>query len=241
MSTTSDPSPPDSGSRSPQTSRGMFASTVTLGRVGGVEIGINWTWLAIFALIVWSLAGVQFPRGRTGPLVDGVRRDGCGRGGGVLRIADPARARPRVSGASRRSANRGHHLVAVRRGCENLRRLPVTRSRVSNRGRRPSGDARDRRPVHPRRRRLAPDRAPPRRCSRGSDTSTSRCSFSTSCRRFLSTAAGFSVRRCGRGQGIFPPPPIEPRGSARHPCGGADRPRHLGGAREEWSPACGLP
>ena len=47
-------------------SQGLFASTVTLGRVGGVEIGINWTWLGIFALIVWSLAGVQFPRDAPG-------------------------------------------------------------------------------------------------------------------------------------------------------------------------------
>jgi Zn-dependent protease len=47
-------------------SQGLFASSVTLGRVGGVEVGINWTWLAIFALIVWSLAGVQFPRDAPG-------------------------------------------------------------------------------------------------------------------------------------------------------------------------------
>lgn len=47
-------------------SQGLFASSLTLGRVGGVEVGINWTWLAIFALIVWSLAGVQFPRDAPG-------------------------------------------------------------------------------------------------------------------------------------------------------------------------------
>jgi len=47
-------------------SQGLFASSVRLGRVGGVEVGINWTWLAIFALIVWSLAGVQFPRDAPG-------------------------------------------------------------------------------------------------------------------------------------------------------------------------------
>jgi Zn-dependent protease/CBS domain-containing protein len=40
---------------------GVFASTISLGRVAGIEIGINWTWLGIFALIVWSLAGVEFP------------------------------------------------------------------------------------------------------------------------------------------------------------------------------------
>jgi Zn-dependent protease len=41
--------------------RGPLASTFTLGRIAGVEIGINWTWILIFGLIVWSLAGVQFP------------------------------------------------------------------------------------------------------------------------------------------------------------------------------------
>jgi Zn-dependent protease len=36
-------------------------STIVLGRVAGVEIGLNWTWLVVFGLIVWSLATVQFP------------------------------------------------------------------------------------------------------------------------------------------------------------------------------------
>ena len=45
----------------PRRDEGVFASTITLGRVAGIEIGINWTWLGIFALIVWSLAGVEFP------------------------------------------------------------------------------------------------------------------------------------------------------------------------------------
>lgn len=59
----SQPAARNAPARRPQ---GPFASTVTLGRIGGVEIGINWTWLAIFALIVWSLAGVQFPRDAPG-------------------------------------------------------------------------------------------------------------------------------------------------------------------------------
>ena len=29
--------------------------------MAGVEIGINWTWTAVFALFLWSLAGVEFP------------------------------------------------------------------------------------------------------------------------------------------------------------------------------------
>jgi Zn-dependent protease len=39
----------------------VLASTITIARVAGVEIGINWTWIGIFVLILWSLAGVEFP------------------------------------------------------------------------------------------------------------------------------------------------------------------------------------
>ena len=35
--------------------------SITLGRIAGIRIGINWSWLVIFALIVWTLAGVVFP------------------------------------------------------------------------------------------------------------------------------------------------------------------------------------
>jgi Zn-dependent protease/CBS domain-containing protein len=35
--------------------------TFTLGRVAGVEIGINWSWLIVVALIGWSLAAAVFP------------------------------------------------------------------------------------------------------------------------------------------------------------------------------------
>jgi Zn-dependent protease/predicted transcriptional regulator len=35
--------------------------TFQLGRVAGIRIGINWSWLIVFALIVWSLASVVFP------------------------------------------------------------------------------------------------------------------------------------------------------------------------------------
>jgi Zn-dependent protease len=36
-------------------------STIVLGRVAGVEIGLNWSWLVVFGLVLWSLVTVQFP------------------------------------------------------------------------------------------------------------------------------------------------------------------------------------
>lgn len=38
-----------------------MTSSVRLGRVAGVEIGVNWTWFLIAGLVVWSLGGVVFP------------------------------------------------------------------------------------------------------------------------------------------------------------------------------------
>ena len=35
--------------------------TFRLGRIAGIRIGINWSWLIVFALIVWSLAAAVFP------------------------------------------------------------------------------------------------------------------------------------------------------------------------------------
>jgi Zn-dependent protease len=36
-------------------------SSFELGRVAGIRIGVNWSWLVVFALIVWSLADGVFP------------------------------------------------------------------------------------------------------------------------------------------------------------------------------------
>jgi Zn-dependent protease/CBS domain-containing protein len=36
-------------------------SSLRLGRIAGIEIGVNWSWLAAFALITWSLAAGVFP------------------------------------------------------------------------------------------------------------------------------------------------------------------------------------
>jgi Zn-dependent protease/CBS domain-containing protein len=35
--------------------------SLTLGRIAGIRISINWSWLIVFALIVWSLAVAVFP------------------------------------------------------------------------------------------------------------------------------------------------------------------------------------
>ena len=35
--------------------------TIQLGRIAGIRIGVNWSWLIVFALIVWSLAVAVFP------------------------------------------------------------------------------------------------------------------------------------------------------------------------------------
>jgi len=44
--------------------------TFQLGRIAGIRIGINWSWLVVFALIVWSLAASVFPSQNPG-LSDG--------------------------------------------------------------------------------------------------------------------------------------------------------------------------
>ena len=44
--------------------------TFELGQIAGVRIGINWSWLIVFALIVWPLAAAVFPSQNPG-LSDG--------------------------------------------------------------------------------------------------------------------------------------------------------------------------
>ena len=43
-----------------------MTSSFKLGRLAGVEIGIHWSWLLIFVLIVWSLADTVFPDANPG-------------------------------------------------------------------------------------------------------------------------------------------------------------------------------
>ena len=38
-----------------------MSPTLRIGRIAGVEISVNWSWLIIFGLIVWSLAASVFP------------------------------------------------------------------------------------------------------------------------------------------------------------------------------------
>ena len=38
-----------------------MGTSVRLGRIAGVEIGLNWSWLVVFALLVWTLATGIFP------------------------------------------------------------------------------------------------------------------------------------------------------------------------------------
>jgi Zn-dependent protease len=45
-------------------------SSIELGRIFGIRIGINWSWLVVFALITWTLAVGIFPETNPG-LSDG--------------------------------------------------------------------------------------------------------------------------------------------------------------------------
>jgi Zn-dependent protease/CBS domain-containing protein len=41
-------------------------SSIELGRIAGIRIGVNWSWLVVFALIVWSLKAQVFPEQNSG-------------------------------------------------------------------------------------------------------------------------------------------------------------------------------
>ena len=43
-----------------------MGDSVHLGRIAGVQIGVNWSWLVVFALIVWTLAASIFPDSNPG-------------------------------------------------------------------------------------------------------------------------------------------------------------------------------
>ena len=49
-----------------------MGASLTLGKIAGIRIGVHWSWLVVFALIVWTLASGVFPE--TNPdLGDGAR------------------------------------------------------------------------------------------------------------------------------------------------------------------------
>ena len=45
---------------------GLFHASVSLGRIAGVRVGVNWSWLLILGLLTWSLAAAVFPTGNPG-------------------------------------------------------------------------------------------------------------------------------------------------------------------------------
>ncbi|HYX88729.1 MAG TPA: hypothetical protein VE753_05125, partial [Gaiellaceae bacterium] len=47
-----------------------MGTSIRLGRIAGIEIGLNWSWLVVFALLVWTLASGVFPSTNPG-LSDG--------------------------------------------------------------------------------------------------------------------------------------------------------------------------
>jgi Zn-dependent protease/CBS domain-containing protein len=40
--------------------------SITIGRIAGIRVGINWSWIVVFALIVWTLAQGIFPQTNAG-------------------------------------------------------------------------------------------------------------------------------------------------------------------------------
>jgi Zn-dependent protease len=45
---------------------GLFHASFSLGRVAGVSIGVNWSWLLVLVLVTWSLGAAVFPEQNPG-------------------------------------------------------------------------------------------------------------------------------------------------------------------------------
>ncbi len=60
---TSDPqqAQPPAAPAQPRRSGGVFAESFSLGRIAGVHVGLNWSMLLVFWLVMWSLAQSLFP------------------------------------------------------------------------------------------------------------------------------------------------------------------------------------
>jgi len=52
---------PSAGGDAPKRRQGMINGNFSIGRFGGVEVRLNWSLIAVFALIVWSLTEGVFP------------------------------------------------------------------------------------------------------------------------------------------------------------------------------------
>lgn len=88
----------------PFTYRGVVKESIYLGRIAGVRVGMNWSLLAIFGLIAWSLADGRFPYEYPG------YTDGYYWAGGTLTAI--------VFFACLLAHEMGHALVARTRGVE---------------------------------------------------------------------------------------------------------------------------
>ena len=52
---------PSAPGDAPKRRQGMINGNFSIGRFGGVEVRLNWSLIAVFALIVWSLTEGVFP------------------------------------------------------------------------------------------------------------------------------------------------------------------------------------
>ena len=188
-------------------------ATFTLGRIAGIRISVNWSWLVVFALIVWSLDSAVFPDQNPG-LSDNT----------YLAMAIVAAV---LFFTSLLLHELGHAIQARREGMEiDGITLWLFGGVASFKGQFPSAGAEFRIAI------AGPlvslvlglgfvgiaagiERVRPRLTGwpRGLATSTSSCSPSTSFRRCLSTAAGCSARRCGRRRATSAGRPRWPRTS----------------------------
>ena len=169
--------------------------SLTLGRIAGIQIGVNWSWLVVFALIVWTLYSGIFPETNPG-LSDTTY--------GVMAVVAAAlffaslllHDRPRSSPGARgwrSTGSRSGSSAASRasRACLEPPAPPSSGSRSPGRScRSPSGRS-------SRSRGRRGSRRGGRACSRGSATSTSRYSSSTSSRVAARRRARAPIRAWG--------------------------------------------
>ena len=128
-------SPPSVGGAAKRRERKMDGN-FTIGRLGGVEVRLHWSLLAVFALIVWSLARRRPPVAEPWPVRRHLPRDGHRRGRVVLGVDPAPRARALVGGPPRGDRGRLDHSLAVRRrgGVQGSVREPRCRVPSRHRG-----------------------------------------------------------------------------------------------------------